>query len=154
LKFLVDNALSPLIAEGLRSAGHSAIHLRDYNMQKATDLEVFARAADEDRILNLCRYGFWHLTGFAQRRKAIRHSASPRTQRSRSSIAIVVRSYVRDGGAFARRQHRRHRRKADSSPAIAFGALKIKRAALRLCNLVAPGHGNCPRGTSRRSRRN
>ena len=51
MRFLVDNALSPLIAEGLRSAGHNAIHIRDYNMQKATDSEVFARAAEEDRIL-------------------------------------------------------------------------------------------------------
>ena len=40
-----------MIAEGLRSAGHNAIHIRDYHMQKATDLEVFARAAEEDRIL-------------------------------------------------------------------------------------------------------
>jgi predicted nuclease of predicted toxin-antitoxin system len=34
----------------LRSAGHDAIHIRDYNMQKATDLEVFARAR-RNRIL-------------------------------------------------------------------------------------------------------
>jgi predicted nuclease of predicted toxin-antitoxin system len=40
-----------MIAEGLRSAGHNAIHIRDYHLQKATDLEVFARAAEEDRIL-------------------------------------------------------------------------------------------------------
>jgi hypothetical protein len=32
-----------LIAKDLRSAGHDAIHIRDYNMQKATDLEGFAR---------------------------------------------------------------------------------------------------------------
>jgi hypothetical protein len=29
------------------------MHIRDYNMRKATDLEVFARAAEEDRILSL-----------------------------------------------------------------------------------------------------
>jgi predicted nuclease of predicted toxin-antitoxin system len=51
LKFLVDNALSPQIATGLSQAGHDAVHLRDFNMQSASDDQVFKLAADEQRIL-------------------------------------------------------------------------------------------------------
>jgi len=51
LKSLVDNALSPAVAEGLRQAGHDASHVRDYRMAASEDDEVFMRSAREDRIL-------------------------------------------------------------------------------------------------------
>lgn len=51
MKFLVDNALSPLVANGLRQAGHDTAHVRDYRMHQADDEDILARAASEDRIV-------------------------------------------------------------------------------------------------------
>jgi predicted nuclease of predicted toxin-antitoxin system len=51
LRFLVDNALSPLVAVRLNDAGHEAVHVRDYGLQAASDAEVLERARDEGRAV-------------------------------------------------------------------------------------------------------
>ena len=51
MRFLIDNAVSPLVAEGLGRAGHDAVHVRDYGMQMSRDEDVFRRATEEERII-------------------------------------------------------------------------------------------------------
>ena len=51
MRFLIDNALSPQVADGLRQAGHDAVHVRDYSLAKADDPLIFERAAQEDRVV-------------------------------------------------------------------------------------------------------
>jgi predicted nuclease of predicted toxin-antitoxin system len=69
LRFLIDNALSPLVAEGLQKAGHDAKHVRDHNLQAANDKEVFLQAYSENRILVSADTDFGTLLALRQDRK-------------------------------------------------------------------------------------
>ncbi len=51
MKFLIDNALSPVLAKQLGEAGHDAAHVRDYDMQAAADEEILVRAQREERVV-------------------------------------------------------------------------------------------------------
>jgi predicted nuclease of predicted toxin-antitoxin system len=51
VRFLIDNALSPVLAEGLRRNGHDASHVRDHGLQSVDDATVFAHARDNQRVL-------------------------------------------------------------------------------------------------------
>ena len=51
MKFLIDNALSPLLADLLQQAGQDAIHVRSIGLQHADDEVIFERATAEHRIV-------------------------------------------------------------------------------------------------------
>jgi len=51
MKFLVDNALSPNVANRLRENGHDAVHVRDMGLSTAEDDRIFAEAAKTERVI-------------------------------------------------------------------------------------------------------
>ena len=40
MRFLIDNALSSSMSNGLNNSGHDAVHVQDLGMERATDTET------------------------------------------------------------------------------------------------------------------
>jgi predicted nuclease of predicted toxin-antitoxin system len=51
MRFLIDNALSPIMADGLRQSGHDAIHVRDLGLAAADDATIFECAERDQRVI-------------------------------------------------------------------------------------------------------
>jgi predicted nuclease of predicted toxin-antitoxin system len=51
VNFLIDNALSPVVAEAHSAAGYDALHVRDRGMHAASDDVLFDWAASENRVM-------------------------------------------------------------------------------------------------------
>lgn len=69
MKFLIDNALSPILAEELGKAGYNAKHVCDFGMQDADDAEVLKKAVSEGRTLISADTDFGNLLAVSGDRK-------------------------------------------------------------------------------------
>jgi predicted nuclease of predicted toxin-antitoxin system len=51
MRFLADMGVAQRIVDWLRTEGHDAIHLREQGLHKFPDVDIFAKAIAENRVV-------------------------------------------------------------------------------------------------------
>ena len=92
MRFLIDNALSPAVAVALRQAGHDVEHVRDRGMGRASDAEIFAAAARDDRVVVSADTAFGTLLALRHEQKpsvVLFRGATPRRPADQAALLIA-----------------------------------------------------------------
>lgn len=100
MKLLVDNAVSPKVSHGLQSKGYDCRHVRDINLQNATDEEIFIRAEEEGRVLISADTDFGALLAIRRKQSPsfilFRKTTGLRPEHLTSQLLHVLKKYSDD----------------------------------------------------------
>ncbi len=100
MRFLIDNALSPVVAERLQDAGHDAAHVRDYGLHAASDEEIFDRAQQEQRVIVSADTDFGTLLALRRERSPsvvlFRHGTQRRPEQQSETLLANIATIKRD----------------------------------------------------------